>query len=125
MCSCVSVFVLDCLLLSVPASSTARVLVASLLQELQDRDCTIKSLRAELAQTARSATPEPPTTLSSEAKAAESELVISDLKSQLGRLEYENAKLKLDVQNRWVLEVSWRCVCVCVCVCVLGGGCSR
>lgn len=89
-----------CLLLGISASSAGRLTVACLLQELKQRDENIKDLRLKLAQTAHSATLKQPEGSPAKAKSAEGNHVISDLKSQVTRLEYENAKLKVDLQNR-------------------------
>lgn len=80
--------------------------MACLLQELKHRDDIIKDLRIELAQTARPVTAKPVTagSPSVESKSARSNHVISELKSQVTKLEYENAKLKVDLQNRYTIH---------------------
>ena len=105
-------------------SSSARLAVACLLQELKQKDETIKELQLKLVRVAASpvpatpilSQPAPPTLRSSprwnqreepheeeEEEKEEQEIghMIVELKSCVARLEYENAKLKIDLQNRW------------------------
>ena len=68
--------------------------MASLIQELRLKDDMIKDLRTKVAQLTVSApAPNPPP------QAVVDRRVISELESQVARLENENAKLKSDLQN--------------------------
>lgn len=92
--------------MSASSSTIARLTISCLLKELEQKEETIKSLRLKFGRntSADASSPGPIRAAQSvfpPAKSShETDHVITELKSQVARMEYENARLRVDLQNK-------------------------